>query len=58
MSYAIATRCHFMTKWKTKHIAAAKHIVGYLKGTKTLALTFKQDTFICLHDGLHLQEFI
>jgi len=41
ISHAIGTLCRFMSKWNSKHIAAAKHILQYLKGTKTLALTFK-----------------
>jgi len=43
ISHAIGTLCRFMSKWNSKHIAAVKHILRYVKGTKTLALTFKRN---------------
>jgi len=42
ISHAIGTLCRFMSKWNSKHIAATKHTLRYLKGTKTLSLTFKR----------------
>jgi len=42
ISHAIGTLCRSMSKWNSKHIAAAEHILRYVKGTNTLALTFKR----------------